>query len=68
MEKFNVMPEEKAKKKMDALRPQLEPISPWSKKNNNPSETVTRFFETISIGIQVCLAINCIDRLLDYHE
>lgn len=38
MEKFNVMPEEKAKKKMDALRPQLKPITPGSKMSNNASE------------------------------
>jgi len=43
------MPEEQAKKKMDALRPQLEPIIPGSMKSNNASETVTRFFETISM-------------------
>jgi hypothetical protein len=49
MEKFNVMPEEKAIKKMDAWRSQLEPIIPGSKKSNNASETVTRFFETISM-------------------
>jgi hypothetical protein len=49
MEKFNVMPEEKAKKKMDAWRLKLEPIIPGSKKSNNASETLTRFFETISM-------------------
>jgi hypothetical protein len=49
MEKFNVMPEEKAKKKMDAWKSQREPITPGSKKSNNASETITRFFETISM-------------------
>jgi hypothetical protein len=49
MEKFNVMPEEKAKKKMDAWRSQLEPIIPGSNKSNNASETVIRFFELISM-------------------
>ena len=49
MEKFNVMPEEKVKRKMDAFRPQLEHIIPGSMKSNNASETVTRFFETISM-------------------
>jgi hypothetical protein len=48
-EKFNVMPEEKAKKKMDGWRSQLEPIIPGIEKSNNASETVTRFFETISM-------------------
>lgn len=49
MEKFNVMPEEKTKKKMDAWRSQLKPIIPWSNKSNNASEIVTKFFETISM-------------------
>ena len=49
MEKFNVMPEEKAKKKMDAWRSQLKPIILGSNKSNNASEIVTKFFETISM-------------------
>jgi nuclease-like protein len=49
MEKFNVMPEEKAKKKMDAWHSQLDPIIPDSKKSNNAGETIARFFETISM-------------------
>jgi len=32
MEKFNVMPEEKVKKKMDAWRSQLEPIIPGARR------------------------------------
>jgi hypothetical protein len=49
MEKFNVMPEEKAIKKMDTWRSELGHIIPGSKKSNNASETITRFFETISM-------------------
>jgi hypothetical protein len=53
---------------MDGWRSQLEPIIPGSEKIDNASETITRFFETISWGIQACLAINYIDQLLDYYE
>jgi hypothetical protein len=49
MEKFNVMPEEKAKKKMDAWRSQLEPIIPGARRVTTQAK-LTRFFETISIG------------------
>ena len=49
MEKFNIMPEEKAIKKMDTWRSELGPIIPGSKKSNNTTETVTRFFEMISM-------------------
>jgi hypothetical protein len=49
MEKFNIMPEEKATKKMDAWRSQLDPIIPGSKRSDNASETIIRFFETISM-------------------
>lgn len=48
LEKYNVMPEEKANKKIDAWRPLLKPAVLGSKKSKDSQETITRFYETIS--------------------